>query len=143
MNETELKKATEIMVAAAKKLTIQVRSKSNPKGRWTVCKNPAFNWEEKEYRVKPEPSFRPYTWEEFATALKEHGPAIQMKLKASTWDTAAVDVIVPCNFSSTTINYFTDRATMITYKELCDGSELYDFRWAADKAPCGILVTDN
>lgn len=143
MNETKTRGAAAIMVAAADGLTIQVKSKHDSKGKWTDIKNPTFNWEDKEYRVKPGPAFRPYTWEEFAIALREHGPAIQMKFKTATWETSNVEAVIPCSFNATTINYhFTSSLTTITYEELCGGDSLLDFRWAADKTPCGILVIE-
>lgn len=42
-------------------------------------KEPVWNWGLVEYRVKPEPCVRPYTFEELVEAIKEHGIAVQSK----------------------------------------------------------------
>lgn len=130
------------MEAAANGLSIQVKKKWVPGDVWTDVKDPAFNWEDRDYRIKPRPSLRPYTWEEFAVALKEHGPAIQLKFKTETWDEAIESVIIPCNFNAEGFNcHYGDSLTTITYKALCGEADL-DFRWAADKTPCGVLVAE-
>ena len=42
---------------------------------WSEVQDPAWNWRDLDYRVKPE--IRPYTKEELLTAIREHGPMVR------------------------------------------------------------------
>lgn len=94
-------------------------------GGWITNPNLSltFNFEKFDYRVKPEPTYRPYEdTQEFTKDVIAKGPVIKYK-------NGMHSVI-----SSFGENYvFTVGGTSYTYKAL-----LKDFCWASDASPCGI-----
>lgn len=72
MTREEARKAAEVMLAYADGKEIQF--KDDVDEVWKGCMEPLFNFDECEYRVKPEKKYRPYnSAKEFIDAQKEHG----------------------------------------------------------------------
>ncbi len=59
MDREEARKAAEVMLAYAEGKEIE---SMDTKGKWNICKRPNFNWGGylDNYRIKPEPSYRPF-----------------------------------------------------------------------------------
>lgn len=73
MTREEARKAAEAMMAYADGKEIEF--KSNGLSRWEEVKDPIFNWYCGEYRIKKEPTYRPFKnkeecWEE----MQKHQP---------------------------------------------------------------------
>lgn len=76
MDRKGAKKHLEVIKAFAEGKTIEYYD--DGKEEWVIIQNPGFITDYK-YRVKPEPSIRPYkSKEEFLHAFKEHGPFINI-----------------------------------------------------------------
>lgn len=119
------KKMIEVMQAFIAGKQVQFRPKNSDKD-WEPL-NPRFaplwNWENEEYRVKPEREYRPFTYEE-ATA----------KLLFDVWtkkgDGQGLITFVGKTFCAV-------GAERYTYKELLDK---FTFE---DGAPCGVLELED
>lgn len=76
MTREEAKKKAEIMLAYAEGKEIQWRRG----GEWEDLENPGFGCNTDNYRIKPEPHYRPFkNAEEVMEAIKEHGSWVNWK----------------------------------------------------------------
>lgn len=76
MNRQQAKDILPILQAFAEGKTIEVRSNSkyNP-GEWIETTNPSFDIKSHEYRIKPEPKYRPFSnAEECWQEMQKHRP---------------------------------------------------------------------
>ena len=72
MTREEIKKAAEVMLAYVDGKKIECGCSS---GLWVEVDPPAFNWAENNYRIKPEPKYRPFkTAEECWEEMLKHEP---------------------------------------------------------------------
>lgn len=72
MTREEIKKAAEVMLAYVDGKKIECGCSS---GLWVEVDPPAFNWAENNYRIKPEPKYRPFkTAEECWNEMLKHEP---------------------------------------------------------------------
>lgn len=70
MTREEIKKAAEVMLAYVDGKKIECGCSS---GLWVEVDPPAFNWAENNYRIKPEPKYRPFrTQEECWNEMHKH-----------------------------------------------------------------------
>lgn len=79
MNRQEAKELLPIIQAFAEGKTIEFKSAF---GNWTDCNEVLFNYPPKDYRIKPEPTYRPFKnkeecWEE----MQKHQPFGWVKYK--------------------------------------------------------------
>ena len=73
MNSEETKKAAEVMLAWTEGKTIEVAKKGDD-GWVSLVLEPRWNWQDSDYRIKPEPRYRPFeNEEEVMEAMREHG----------------------------------------------------------------------
>lgn len=73
MTREEARKAAEVMLAYADGKEIEFRPKC--KSEWYPIAAPFFNWDNSDYRIMPEPTYRPFKnkeecWEE----MQKHHP---------------------------------------------------------------------
>lgn len=77
MTRDQAKKAIELLQAYIDGKTIEYKIRGIDYN-WCQFKkndNPAFDWSTTDYRIKPEPTYRPYnSMQEFMEAEKKHGP---------------------------------------------------------------------
>ena len=72
MTREEIKEAAKVMEAYADGKKVQ---KQDINGLWIDCDNPMFDWASFNYRIKPEPKYRPFkTQEECWNEMLKHQP---------------------------------------------------------------------
>lgn len=72
MTREEARKAAEVMMAYADGKEIEI---FNSRKEWKISQCPAFNWGECDYRIKKEPTYRPFKdKEECWTEMQKHQP---------------------------------------------------------------------
>lgn len=127
------KEMIEVMQAYERGEQIEYRMRTIPKNneRDLITKEPDWNWAEFDYRVKPQPTYRPYkNAEEFLKAQEEHRMNIQLKgcnyyrLPLYITDTIIGVQCPASNGSVVSID--------VSYREL-----LEDYLWQ-DGTPCGV-----
>lgn len=70
MTTEEIKRAGEVMIAFAEGKKIEVAEEGKP---WRDCYVPSFNWDSYNYRIKPEPKYRPFqSQEECWNEMQKH-----------------------------------------------------------------------
>ena len=77
MDRNEARKAAEVMLAYADGKEIEWKDKSGLRnsGEWVPNKLIHFNWEANDYRIKPEPKYRPFKdAEECWQEMQKHQP---------------------------------------------------------------------
>ena len=47
--------------------------------KWEITEAPVWNFDDFDYRVKPESKVRPYTFDEVCEAIKKHGLCVKPK----------------------------------------------------------------
>ncbi len=78
MNREEARKAAEVMLAYAEGKEIEKQRSGN----WVITKDPPFDWLCSNYRVKPEPKYRPFrNAEERLQEMLKHQPFGWVKSK--------------------------------------------------------------
>ena len=74
MNKKEIITAIKVMKAFANGKEIECKELASSTG-WRYCSNPGFNWQYYNYRIKPEPKYRPFkTAEECWNEMLKHEP---------------------------------------------------------------------
>lgn len=72
MTREEARKAAEVMLAYAEGKEIEGLHSSDG---WIILEEPLFNWDRTEYRIKPEPTYRPFKdKEECWNEMQKHQP---------------------------------------------------------------------
>lgn len=62
----------------------KIEAKCKPNGLWKETSIPLWNFADFDYRVKPEPHYRPFeSAEEVMEAIKEHGDWVKQKANAA------------------------------------------------------------
>lgn len=115
-----------IMQAFADGKPIQYKFKDNPTNKWmdfSECVEPSWNWDLVDFRVKPEPKVRPYTFEEMCEAVSKHGALVRTKDKA---------VYTVIYFDEEIVSYLHDITE--TYAEFMSKNV-----WLDDNSPCGVV----
>ena len=75
MTTEEIREAAKVMEAYASGKKIQCNDNHLGNGEWVTTDNPSFNWDKYAYRVKPEPTYRPFkTQEECWNEMLKHQP---------------------------------------------------------------------
>ena len=77
MNREEARKAAEVMLAYAdgKEIEWKDRSGRRNNGKWVSNNLVHFNWENNDYRIKPEPKYHPFnSAEECWQEMQKHLP---------------------------------------------------------------------
>lgn len=101
------------------------------KDDWHDIDSPSWNWDEIEYRVKPQPKYRPYkNAEEFLAAQKEHGMYLRPSIKAK--------YMIPITVSGDiiTLAFPLDSGNVYTCRYSYDDI-FKDYKWQ-DGTPCGV-----
>lgn len=81
MTTEEIKEAIKVMEAFANGKKVQ---RTDLDGNWFDCDNPRFDWANFNYRIKPEPKYRPFrTQEECWNEMHKHPDFGWVKEKAS------------------------------------------------------------
>lgn len=81
MTREEARKAAEVMMAYADGKEIEIFHSGRG---WKITQYPAFNWGECPYRIKPEPTYRPFkNKEECWVEMQKHQPFGWVKDKES------------------------------------------------------------
>lgn len=122
MNREETKEAIKVMQHYADGGAIQLSRKNA--NDWTdVDFKPRWDWMTRDYRIKPTPKLRPYTFEELCEAVKKHG------------------IVVRDNESQVyTIVYFNE--AHIRFSGDCKENYTEFFVnnvWLDDGSPCGVM----
>lgn len=82
MTTEEVRAAIKVMEAYADGKKVQ---RTDLDGNWFDCDNPKFNWASFNYRIKPEPKYRPFkTQEECWQEMQKHQPFGWIKSKDNT-----------------------------------------------------------
>lgn len=130
MTRDEARKAAEIMLAYADGKEIEM---VNPFGEWVTIKTPKFNWDN-NYRVKPEPTYRPFKDKEECWAeMQKHQPFGWITLKTGNHPESKAFVIK-----------LTENCFYFIGDDNCVTHNLYDYEfdkhfWSfADGTPFGI-----
>lgn len=115
-----------VMQAFKEGKKIEIRREGDDEGDdWVDICCPKWNWHGYDYRVKPEPKYRPYAnAEEAMEAIKKHEGWVFNKDSDFILITACTDKYVWLNGAIQGISY--DRV----YE---------DCVWADDGSPCGVL----
>lgn len=116
-----------IMQAYEDGKTIQYKEKDSSKWCEWLHRNkePNWNWDLYDYRIKPESKLRPYTYEELVEEIKKH------KNGYLIWGTRIVSL---GGFTKKTIGLVGERGmSTLPYDNL-----IY-LKWLDDGTPCGIL----
>lgn len=72
MNRQEAKELLPVIQAFAEGKTVQFKNSFED---WIDCDNIMFNWPPKDYRIKPEPKYRPFkNAEECWQEMQKHQP---------------------------------------------------------------------
>lgn len=125
MTKEEAKHLSEILKAYSEGRIIQIHL---PSDKWEDTPYPAFDRHPLNYRIKPEPKYRPYnSAEEFLNAQKEHGPHI-------LYDKFGYNVITQINQDSIWINLYQSHQKI-------SFSKLVNYKWQ-DGTPCGVLENE-
>lgn len=78
MTREEARKAAEVMLAYADGKKIEFKPRVDKSNNWTVCSafhRPSFNWCKTDYRIKKEPTYRPFKDKEECWAeMQKHQP---------------------------------------------------------------------
>ena len=123
MTREEVCNAAEVMLAYADGKNIQYFDDNV--GKWVdfYATEPLFNWNIKNFRVKPEPKYRPYnSAEEFMKAQKEHGLYFMRDER----------YYLPSYIDNNGITAVDNKYCRCFYREL-----LADYKWQ-DGSPMGI-----
>lgn len=113
MDRESARKAAEIMLAYADGKTIEVINPDND-SPWAINNNPSFNWITYDYRIKPEPKYRPFKGsEECWQEMKNHEPFgwVKTPLKYKTIDAIGTEVYVAYEGRSHTFEEAYDKFT--------------------------------
>ncbi len=74
MNRDEARKAAEVMLAYADGKEVEWSPKDRD-GRWIRANSPEFDWGSNDYRIKPQPKYRPFnSAEECWQEMQKHQP---------------------------------------------------------------------
>ena len=85
MTRNEARKAAEVMLAYANGKEIEWKDK-NSSSEWVPNERIYFNWEINDYRVKPEPKYRPFnSAEECWQEMQKHQPFGWVKTEAGEY----------------------------------------------------------
>ena len=105
MTKEEIKEAAKVMEAYANGKKIQCNDNHLGNGEWVTTDNPSFNWDKYAYRIKPEPSYRPFkTQEECWNEMLKHQPfgwVRSNKCKALLWNVTSInkdDITIICDY---------------------------------------------
>lgn len=81
MTREQVKSLLPIIIAFAEGKTIEV---ANSRGNWSEINNPVFDGNPENYRIKPEPKYRPFNnAEECWQEMQKHSPFGWLKLKVT------------------------------------------------------------
>lgn len=93
-------------------------------GKWLLTSNPAWDWAYRDYRVKPEPKYRPYAnAEECYKDVVKHGG----------W------VISGNEHYKKICSIYKDTVKLFDYAVVKPFCEMLSYTWADDGTPCGVL----
>ena len=96
---------------------------------WVLCKNPKWNWEYVDYRVKPKPKYVPFeTAEEFITAQRKKGHFIIDKKSGTKYNIF---------INASNIVYLTNIYSFSFFRTL---QKIFDEFTFTDGTPCGKEV---
>ncbi len=97
MTKEDARKAAEVMLAYADGKEIEQKWD----GQWVKNKKPKFNWGFDNYRIKPQPTYRPFkTAEECWQEMQKHQPLGWIKMKGESNYSCIVEVLDTNNFHS-------------------------------------------
>ncbi len=98
MTKEEARKAAEVMLAYADGKKIELK---NIYGIWSKIDTPLFDWFHSNYRIKPEPTYRPFkNAEECWQEMQKHQPFGWVKMKGESNYSCIVEVLDTNNFHS-------------------------------------------
>lgn len=122
MTKEQTKEAIKVMQAYADGEQIEIYEFST--GRWADTTKPLWNWTSNNYRIKPEPKHRPYSFEEMCEAVKKHGTLVKLKDHDNVYN------IFEFNWHYVVLKH----EIIYPYNEL-----LREVVWLDDNSPCGIM----
>lgn len=124
-----IEEMTAVMKAFQKGKEIEYSIDSNS---WFPTENPKWNWLEKDYRVKPEPKYRPYAnADECFADIRKHGGWIKAKYFDEYFHIGCIgDGFVRMVASETNLGEKFDKF-------------LENNVWADDGTPCGVKEDEN
>lgn len=96
MTREEARKAAEVMLAYAEGKKIEFY---NVRDEWIITLNPQFNWLDFDYRIKKEPTYRPFKdKEECWNEMQKHQPFgwVYEKLSTAYININGIDSICVC-----------------------------------------------
>lgn len=127
----EYQRRIEVMQAFASGKVIQI--KSGDWGEWvdscldTSMFEPIWDWNENDYRIKPEIKLRPYTYDELKKEVLKHGNFVE------TINGDSVKSVFKFNSNIISIHGNYDTTQDLSYE---DFSKLF---WVDKHSPCGVF----
>lgn len=123
MTREETEKAIKVMQDYVNGKEVEYRIVG--KDDWYNAATPCWDWTLYDYRVKPEPKVRPYTFEELCEAVKKHGALVRLNKNYAVYSMV-----------------FFDRACLNLGS--CEEYESYEdfannYKWLDDNSPCGVV----
>lgn len=132
MTREEATHLSDVLKAYSEGKPIQRATKG--KNDWWISDYPTFEFDRYDYRIKPEPKYRPYkNAEEFLKAQKEHGMYLISKNKR---DRARFPVIVE---HEKILMFWEPKDSSLTGYMY---SDLLNYWTHQDGTPCGIFVDE-
>lgn len=125
----EIKEQIAVMQAFAEGKEIE--SKYTAANDWKPNSAPSWNWRDFDYRIKPEPKLRPYTFEELQAEMVKGKIAVkQINLEGIVRVFTITQVMEDNNeFDKIQLSDF----IQVSYERL-----LNDYTWL-DGSPCGVI----
>lgn len=124
----ETKKMISVMQAFSEGKQIEFCRKDG--SEWCRCIGPVWNWRDFDYRVKPEPIFRPYLFSELVDELTRGKQFIRLK---DNPDRVIYNIDAIYNYENGTTSIKVSD-TCYSFEELLD-----KFTWIEGE-PCGVLI---
>ena len=123
-----IKEQIAVMQAFAEGKKIEIRDRYNKE--WSNIEDPTWDWVGFDYRIKPEPKFRPYAFEELQAEMTK-GKITVKHIDASVKRIYTIAQVFDDDSENEKIRLSDWRS--ISYKQL-----LRDYQWL-DGSPCGVI----
>lgn len=126
----ETEKMISIMQAFSEGKQIEFCEKG--KDEWSVVLAPSWNWRDFDYRIKPEPKFRPYTFEELQAEIAKGKIVVkQVNLKGINRILTITQVMDDYDKAS--------KIQLSDLKQISYERFMNDYQWL-DGSLCGVLI---
>lgn len=122
----DIKSMIAIMQAFAEGKKIETKHESRKD--WESCSKPSWDWIHWDYRIKPEPKYRPYkNAEECFADVQKHGGWVKNKKENIYWEILMVQ--------NNRVRFISGDMELMSLFE--------NKVWADDGTPCGVLKEEE